>query len=127
MYGISSMRSEVVKRFSHFRHSRRRRMDSPSLLSRESTTLSLTNPQNGHFMVEETKVYCKSFGRESWSVAGRDVASYVSTMSWPRLKRVGETLTPAGETPAIRQPARLSSAFWLARVSWRKEICSKWA
>src|SRR5215813_11224573 len=31
-------------------HSRRRRMDSPSLLSRESTTLSFSNPQKGHFM-----------------------------------------------------------------------------
>src|SRR5438876_2728302 len=51
MYGISSMRSYVVKRFSHFRHSRRRRMESASLLSRESTTLSLAKPQKGHFMV----------------------------------------------------------------------------
>src|SRR6267142_3663883 len=45
------MRSYVVKRFSHFRHSRRRRIDSPSLLSRESTTLSFSNPQKGHFIV----------------------------------------------------------------------------
>src|ERR1700722_13375813 len=44
------MRSYVVKRLLHFRHSRRRRMDSASLLSRESTTLSLANPQKGHFM-----------------------------------------------------------------------------
>src|SRR6266404_6663431 len=44
------MRSYVVKRFSHFRHSRRRRMDSASLLSRESTTLSSMNPQKGHFI-----------------------------------------------------------------------------
>src|SRR5450631_1265770 len=50
MYGISSMRSYVVKRFSHLRHSRRRRMESASLLSRESTTLSFANPQKGHFM-----------------------------------------------------------------------------
>jgi hypothetical protein len=34
----------------HFKHSRRRRMDSASLLSRESTTLSFANPQKGHFM-----------------------------------------------------------------------------
>jgi hypothetical protein len=34
----------------HFKHSRLRRMDSASLLSRESTTLSLANPQKGHFM-----------------------------------------------------------------------------
>jgi hypothetical protein len=40
----------VVKRLPHFRHSRRRRIDSASLLSRESTTLSLANPQKGHFM-----------------------------------------------------------------------------
>jgi hypothetical protein len=39
-----------VKRFPHFRHSRRRRIDSASLLSRESTTLSFANPQKGHFM-----------------------------------------------------------------------------
>src|ERR1700727_632146 len=44
------MRSYVVKRLLHFRHSRRRRMDSASLLSRESTTLSFANPQKGHFM-----------------------------------------------------------------------------
>src|SRR5271165_7202277 len=55
MYGISSMRSYVVKRLSHFRHSRRRRMDSPSLLSRESTTLSFSKPQNGHFMDERRR------------------------------------------------------------------------
>src|SRR5215472_1521590 len=50
MYGISSIRSYVVKRFSHFRHSRRRRIESASLLSRESTTLSFSNPQKGHFI-----------------------------------------------------------------------------
>src|SRR5580698_3308850 len=44
------MRSYVVKRLPHFRHSRRRRMESASLLSRESTTLSFANPQKGHFM-----------------------------------------------------------------------------
>ncbi len=44
------MRSYVVNRLPHFRHSRRRRMDSASLLSRESTTLSSANPQKGHFM-----------------------------------------------------------------------------
>src|SRR5882724_13019841 len=44
------MRSYVVKRLLHFRHSRRRRMESASLLSRESTTLSLRNPQKGHFI-----------------------------------------------------------------------------
>src|SRR5437588_11070009 len=50
MYGISSMRSYEVKRRSHFRHSRRRRIASPSLDSRESTTLSSIKPQNGHFI-----------------------------------------------------------------------------
>src|SRR6266567_4885531 len=50
------MRSYVVKRFSHFRHSRRRRMESASLLSRESTTLSLAKPQNGHFMVMKERL-----------------------------------------------------------------------
>src|SRR5205807_4054824 len=44
------MRSYVVKRLPHFRHSRRRRIESASLLSRESTTLSSKNPQKGHFM-----------------------------------------------------------------------------
>src|ERR1700674_5220306 len=44
------MRSYVVKRLPHFKHSRLRRMDSDSLLSRESTTLSFANPQKGHFM-----------------------------------------------------------------------------
>src|ERR1051325_2156903 len=44
------MRSYEVKRRSHFRHSRRRLIESPSRDSRESTTLSSINPQNGHFM-----------------------------------------------------------------------------
>src|ERR1700756_495942 len=47
------MRSYVVKRLPHFRHSRRRRIDSASLLSRESTTLSFANPQKGHFMARQ--------------------------------------------------------------------------
>jgi hypothetical protein len=49
-----------VKRLLHFRHSRRRRIDSASLLSRESTTLSLANPQKGHFMaltLVENEIY----------------------------------------------------------------------
>src|SRR5437588_12950183 len=50
MYGISSIRSYEVKRRSHFRHSRRRRIASPSRDSRESTTLSSRKPQNGHFI-----------------------------------------------------------------------------
>src|SRR5579883_1592302 len=44
------MRSQVVKRLPHLRHSRRRRIDSASLLSRESTTLSSRKPQKGHFI-----------------------------------------------------------------------------
>src|SRR5438874_8985863 len=50
MYGISSMRSYDVKRRSHFRHSRLRRMASPSRDSRESTTLSSRKPQKEHFI-----------------------------------------------------------------------------
>src|SRR5437763_243315 len=50
MYGISSMRSYDVKRRSHFKHSRRRRIASPSRDSRESTTLSSRKPQKGHFI-----------------------------------------------------------------------------
>src|SRR5256885_13783760 len=50
MYGISSIRSYVVKRRSHFKHSRRRRIVSPVRPSRESITLSSVCPQNGHFM-----------------------------------------------------------------------------
>src|SRR6266403_4746522 len=49
MYGISSIRSYVVKRRPHLRHSRRRRMVSPLRPSRESITLSSTCAQNGHF------------------------------------------------------------------------------
>src|SRR5256886_6336555 len=48
--GISSMRSYEVNRLSQRRHSRRRRMASPSRDSRESTTLSSMKPQNGHFI-----------------------------------------------------------------------------
>src|SRR5712692_6044294 len=49
MYGISSMRSYVVNRRPHFKHSRRRRMVSPRRPSRESITLSSTCAQKGHF------------------------------------------------------------------------------
>src|SRR5258707_7088053 len=49
MYGISSIRSYVVKRREHFRHSRRRRMVSPVRPSRESITLSSRCAQKGHF------------------------------------------------------------------------------
>src|SRR5487761_179697 len=52
MYGISSMRSYVVNRLPHFKHSRRRRIKSPARPSRESTTLSSRCEQNGHFTVE---------------------------------------------------------------------------
>src|SRR5205823_7211982 len=43
------MRSYVVKRRLHFRHSRLRRMVSPPRPSRESITLSSTCAQKGHF------------------------------------------------------------------------------
>src|ERR1700738_382299 len=43
------MRSYVVNRLAHFRHSRRRRIASPARPSRESITLSSRNAQKGHF------------------------------------------------------------------------------
>src|SRR5215469_18244068 len=43
------MRSYVVKRLAHLRHSRRRRMVSPLRPSRESITLSSRCAQKGHF------------------------------------------------------------------------------
>src|ERR1700687_27994 len=43
------MRSYVVKRLAHLRHSRRRRIASPARPSRESITLSSRNAQKGHF------------------------------------------------------------------------------
>src|SRR5215469_15720158 len=43
------MRSYVVKRREHLRHSRRRRMVSPARPSRESITLSSRCAQKGHF------------------------------------------------------------------------------
>src|SRR5712692_524885 len=49
MYGISSIRSYVVNRRLHFRHSRRRRMVSPPRPSHESITLSSICAQKGHF------------------------------------------------------------------------------
>src|SRR5439155_7537047 len=52
----SSMYSYVVYRRWHLRHSRRRRMNSPSRPTRESTTRSSVWPQNGHF------IGCPSFG-----------------------------------------------------------------
>src|SRR6266508_4627483 len=50
MYGISSIVSYEVKRRLQDSHSLRRRITSPSRLSRESTTRSSTAPQKGHFM-----------------------------------------------------------------------------
>ena len=46
--GASSARSKVVNRRPHARHSRRRRMASPSSAMRESTTLSSRLAQAGH-------------------------------------------------------------------------------
>jgi len=43
------MRAYVVKHSSRFRQSRARRMDSPSLLSRNWNTVSLSKPPKGHF------------------------------------------------------------------------------
>src|SRR5271155_3374997 len=86
MYGISSMRSYVVKRLLHFRHSRRRRIESASLLSRESTTLSFSNPQKGHFMrlavlwnqFDCSRVRVNAFPcRRSWSVPVQMVVEVV--------------------------------------------------
>jgi hypothetical protein len=48
--GTVSTYSYVVNLFSHFRHSRLRRTACPSLLERESTTLSSSKPQKGHFI-----------------------------------------------------------------------------
>jgi hypothetical protein len=59
----------VVKRLLHFKHSRRRRIDSASLLSRESTTLSLANPQKGHFMALDKSVEKRSAQRRTASLA----------------------------------------------------------
>ena len=49
-YGISSTRSYDVNRRPQDRHSRRRRIASPALVSRESTTLSLRWAQNGQII-----------------------------------------------------------------------------
>ena len=48
MTGSSSSRSYVVYRRPQARHSRRRRIATPSSAGRESTTLSSTSRQNGH-------------------------------------------------------------------------------
>src|SRR5262252_9547939 len=96
------MRSYVVKRFLHFRHSRRRRMESASLLSRESTTLSFANPQKGHFMALGT--HCIVAGENVVTAAGLSSA----TRAWLLLRRDGslETISAAiaarGATAAVR-------------------------
>src|SRR5512142_3395775 len=76
------MRSYVVKRFSHFRHSRRRRIDSPSLLSRESTTLSFSNPQKGHFM--DTSIVNGKREKEKPGEPSRKTGKTLKRRGWPR-------------------------------------------
>jgi hypothetical protein len=51
LMAVSSIRSYVVYRRLHERHSRRRRIEKPSWQARESITRSLSMRQKGHFMV----------------------------------------------------------------------------
>src|SRR5580704_15671428 len=101
------MRSYVVKRLLHFRHSRRRRMESASLLSRESTTLSFANPQKGHFITLATIV--------GLIVAGMPVANDVA------LRATSHQVGGAGESSARNSSCSLSSE------SFRKDSRSRWA
>jgi hypothetical protein len=50
LMAVSSIRSYVVYRRLHERHSRRRRIEKPSWQARESMTRSLSIRQKGHFM-----------------------------------------------------------------------------
>src|SRR5438876_9588946 len=121
MYGISSMRSYVVKRFSHFRHSRRRRMESASLLSRESTTLSFSKPQKGHFMTLGTAAI---------------VAGESSTADWKpyagpqpqhtKVYRIADS-EPLHQVEAAEGGVLASSASWLSADSLRNDNLSRCA
>src|SRR5580704_17942883 len=96
------MRSYVVKRLPHLRHSRRRRMESASLLSRESTTLSFSKPQKGHFMkIGWDQNYCS---RQLRAVRGRVAAVQRNGRAdcEGRVKRIESVITEprAGSRPS---------------------------
>src|ERR1043166_8042608 len=76
MYGISSMRSYDVNRRSQRRHSRRRRIASPSRDSRESTTLSSRYAQNGHFILVRSfpGIHVEKSWLAAWPRSGRRVS-----------------------------------------------------
>src|SRR6266849_5938232 len=89
------MRSYVVKRLPHFRHSRRRRIESASLLSRESTTLSFSKPQKGHFMSHgmTLRLHCNRRKRRPTGAAPfvQRAASY-----WKTARKVGTRPSHSG-------------------------------
>src|SRR6266571_5450244 len=121
MYGISSMRSYVVKRLPHFRHSRRRRMESASLLSRESTTLSFSKPQKGHFMTLGTGAI----------VAGSLQPPIGSRMpdrnhNTRRFYRIADS-EPLHQVEAAEGGVLASSASWLSADSLRNDNLSRCA
>src|SRR5215470_11456127 len=95
------MRSYVVKRLPHFKHSRRRRMESASLLSRESTTLSLANPQNGHFM---------ALAGQTWSIFLRSSKASEQEKSPSELVPKIVTVDSNGNSGAGGTPAELANA-----------------
>src|SRR5271163_304510 len=85
------MRSYVVKRRAHFRHSRRRRMVSPVRPSRESITLSSMLAQKGHFTRDHLlAVY------HALSLAIRAVIPFRVRRAWPAWNpAAGRPLLPA--------------------------------
>src|ERR1700723_536678 len=118
------MRSYVVKRLLHFRHSRRRRIDSASLLSRESTTLSLANPQKGHFMAlvwVPAGRFHRHFRPATLRAAGQKKKSLSCLV--PRIV----TVEPGGDSPDAREavtkraPAR-RGLIYEGRIQKRKRV-----
>src|SRR6516225_5791000 len=90
-------------------------MDSPSLLSRESTTLSFTNPQNGHFMVRKRRFIVndsQTWHRVPSPLRGALSLRPVSILEHRREPRICKhTAIFAGVSP----PTGLAFALWLTQ------------
>mgnify|MGYP007043750973 CR=1 FL=1 len=69
---INSAVSYVVKRLSQTPHLRRRRMELPSSLTRESITWVSASPQKGHFIASAAGLRLTSLGRLESARSGRE-------------------------------------------------------
>src|ERR1017187_136253 len=104
------MRSYVVKRLPHLRHSRLRRMESASLLSRESTTLSFAKPQKGHFIEIERELMIvtgnawQKIRGAPFAMAFKSPAEDLRIAVLPRLRLLGSAPTTCAAIGVLDVP-----------------------